>query len=151
MLNMYIHDIDVYVDWPAQRAFAKKFGYWNAETDDVYPLNTDGMDLRGKNILVENVKIECGDDAVAIKPTNAAGHEQNCSVTGVCMDATNVGAYTNCSQDMVIRNIIVSTIVQILIGTGIPDFFRFRSRFLHASTDVGISNPDPIHIGIWIF
>ena len=87
MLNMHIHDFDIYVDFSAQQALATK-SVWNWSGD--FPANTDGMDLRGKNILVENAVIEVGDDGIAIKPSNGWGK------------------YTNCSQDMLIRNITVS-------------------------------------------
>lgn len=109
MLNLHIHDVDVYVDVNQQKELMKEFGYWDeAVGAPTFPLNTDGMDLRGRNVLVENVRIQCFDDGIAIKPTNSLGHEQNCTVTGVCADmGTAEGNYANCSQDMVIRNVQV--------------------------------------------
>jgi hypothetical protein len=38
----------------------------------MFPLNTDGIDPSGTNIVIRNVKITCYDDAVAIKPANKA-------------------------------------------------------------------------------
>jgi polygalacturonase len=34
----------------------------------LFPLNTDGFDPAGKNVLIENVNITNFDDAVAVKP-----------------------------------------------------------------------------------
>ena len=34
----------------------------------MFPLNTDGIDVRGKNVLIEKVNITNYDDAVAVKP-----------------------------------------------------------------------------------
>jgi Glycosyl hydrolases family 28 len=33
-----------------------------------YPLNTDGIDPSGSNIIIRNLTITCHDDAVAVKP-----------------------------------------------------------------------------------
>ena len=44
----------------------------------MFPLNTDGIDPSGQNILIHNVTIENYDDAVAVKP----GHleeEEGCT------------------------------------------------------------------------
>uniref|UniRef100_A0A914CHI5 Uncharacterized protein n=1 Tax=Acrobeloides nanus TaxID=290746 RepID=A0A914CHI5_9BILA len=123
MLDLHIHDVDIHVDVVAQKALMKQFGYWNEELGvPTFPLNTDGMDLRGRNVLVENVRIECFDDGIAIKPTNSLGHEQNCSETGVCkrrLDGN--GNYANCSQDMLIRNIQTAFTIGMAIGSIPPD------------------------------
>jgi hypothetical protein len=54
-----------------------------------FPLNTDGLDLWGSNINIENVKIKTYDDAIVPKPCN----------TGRCYVAKN-----SCTQDIHIRN-----------------------------------------------
>uniref|UniRef100_A0A914EIH7 Uncharacterized protein n=1 Tax=Acrobeloides nanus TaxID=290746 RepID=A0A914EIH7_9BILA len=107
MLDMHIHHIEVRVD--------------PMNEPGKHPLNADGMDLRGKNILVEDVVIESGDDGISIKPTNSLGHQQNCSVVGVCFDEVGYEPYTNCSQDMVIRNAWIINSYGIAIGSIPPD------------------------------
>lgn len=111
MLNVYIGNVNIHVDTTSQKKLCKDHGYWDDEANvSLYPLNTDGMDLRGRNFLVENCVIDCYDDAVAIKPTNSLGNEQNCTETGVCRKrkaAVSTNIYANCSQDMVIRNLKV--------------------------------------------
>ena len=39
-------------------------------TVPTFPLNTDGIDPAGKNVLIERVKITNFDDAVAVKPSH---------------------------------------------------------------------------------
>jgi len=60
------------------------------------PLNTDGVDVRGSNILIENAKIWMYDDAVAVKPSH--------NDFKVAKDG--------CSQDILARNI------QVMFGRG---------------------------------
>uniref|UniRef100_A0A914C3R8 Uncharacterized protein n=1 Tax=Acrobeloides nanus TaxID=290746 RepID=A0A914C3R8_9BILA len=100
MLNLHIHDLDIYVDFSSQQAMAEK-RVWNWTGD--FPANTDGIDLSGKNILVENVIIEVGDDGIAIKPANSRN------------------MYSNCSQDMLIRNITTVYSLGMAVGSIGPD------------------------------
>jgi polygalacturonase len=44
----------------------------------IFPLNTDGIDPSGKNILIQNVRIENFDDAVAVKPQNKKSFYSSC-------------------------------------------------------------------------
>lgn len=96
VLNVHIYDVDIFVDTMAQKQLAIKHNMWDNDFDfPKYPLYTDGMDIRGKNVLVENLRIQGFDDAVAIKPMQWGNrHYPN--------------EYTNCSENMVIRNINVS-------------------------------------------
>lgn len=45
----------------------------------MFPLNTDGIDPAGTNILIRNVKITSFDDAVAVKPANRGYKIAKCS------------------------------------------------------------------------
>ena len=63
------------------------------------PLNTDGLDLWGTNILVENVKIRNYDDAVVPKPRGEGA----------------------CTQDIIVRNASVTYGVGMSIGSVPPD------------------------------
>lgn len=68
-----------------------------------FPLNTDGIDPSGKNVLIENVTITNYDDAVAVKPSSGGD------------------PFTNCSQNMTIRNALVSFGVGMTIGSVPPN------------------------------
>lgn len=57
-----------------------------------FPLNTDGIDPWGSNVLIENVKVRNFDDAIAVKPCN----KQICWV-----------AEDSCSQDVQVHNVSV--------------------------------------------
>jgi len=70
----YYHDFEIYVDWWGQFILGQ---FFLARDDEVtigdftlptYPLNTDGIDPWGTNILIERIKITNFDDAVAVKP-----------------------------------------------------------------------------------
>jgi len=44
-----------------------------------FPLNTDGIDPAGKNILIQNITVQNFDDAVAVKPLREGRMMSNCS------------------------------------------------------------------------
>ena len=60
----YFHDFEIVVDVASQRHLSKLISALP------FPLNTDGIDPAGSNILIERVNITNYDDAVAIKPAN---------------------------------------------------------------------------------
>ena len=68
----------------------------------MFPLNTDGIDPHGKNILIERVNITNYDDAVAVKP--------------VYNNATRV----DCSENIMVRDVIVHFSVGLSIGSVPP-------------------------------
>ena len=68
-----------------------------------FPLNTDGIDPSGKNILIENVTITNFDDAVAVKPSSGGD------------------MFSSCSQNMTIRNAYVKFGVGMTIGSVPPN------------------------------
>ena len=45
----------------------------------MFPLNTDGVDVKGKNALIERLNITNYDDAVVIKPSDVNKMYTNCS------------------------------------------------------------------------
>eukprot|EP01102_Stenamoeba_stenopodia_P022513 TRINITY_DN9415_c0_g1_i1.p1 TRINITY_DN9415_c0_g1~~TRINITY_DN9415_c0_g1_i1.p1 ORF type:complete len:524 (-),score=106.39 TRINITY_DN9415_c0_g1_i1:119-1690(-) len=126
MWHVYLHDmrdlvvrnVDVHVDVEAQREMLMKANLWliknRAEDEDedegeedfgipIFPLNTDGIDPSGVNVLIENVTVTNFDDAVAVKPMNGGGK------------------YSNCSSNMLIRNIKVTYGVGMSIGSVPPN------------------------------
>lgn len=72
-----MHDMEIHVDIKGQlelnRLFLGDKGWINADgkTLPTFPLNTDGIDPHGTNILIERVNITNFDDAVAIKPCHS--------------------------------------------------------------------------------
>jgi polygalacturonase len=60
VLNVEIHDIEIFVNSSITR-------FWS-EDSVTYALNTDGLDIRGNNLLIYNNKITNYDDAIVIKP-----------------------------------------------------------------------------------
>ena len=73
--NLYMHDMEIRVDIKGQLEINKLLlgdkGYASGgKTLPMFPLNTDGIDPHGSNILIERVNITNFDDAIAIKPCN---------------------------------------------------------------------------------
>ena len=87
--NVHFHDFEIFVDiWSQLTLGDLFFGIdANAVSDGngfsfrvpSYPLNTDGIDPEGRNILIERVNITNYDDAVAVKPLQADHHELKCT------------------------------------------------------------------------
>ena len=62
----YFHDFEIYVDIMSQNHLSEFLGL--GLRIPTFPLNTDGIDPAGTNILIERVNITNFDDAVAVKP-----------------------------------------------------------------------------------
>ena len=69
-----------------------------------FPLNTDGIDIRGKNIIFRNLTIENFDDAIAVKPTHQ-----------------NQDTFTNCTENILIEDCYVKYGVGMSIGSVPPN------------------------------
>jgi len=67
-----------------------------------YPLNTDGIDPSGTNILMRNLTITSHDDAIAVKPAHQ-GYK-----------------YATCAENITAENILVYFGVGMTIGTVPP-------------------------------
>jgi len=80
VLGLYVHDMEIYVDIWGQLSLHQLFS-----NDDIpatfsgpngiklpkvptFPLNTDGIDFKGENVLIERVKITNFDDSIVAKP-----------------------------------------------------------------------------------
>lgn len=77
---------------------------WDGINLPTFPLNTDGINPAGKNILIERVKITNFDDAVAIKPVTRIGYEM-----------------ATCSENIMVRDMDISFGVGLSIGAVSPD------------------------------
>jgi polygalacturonase len=99
-----VRDLTIYVDVYAQKQVYSHFNALDVTSGlPIFPLNTDGIDPSGANVLIDNVTITNYDDAVAVKPMNANG------------------VYSSCSQNMTIRNSVVHASVGLTIGSVPPD------------------------------
>lgn len=120
--NFYIADFEIMVDVYEQKKLAQQFGKFDYKLNiPTFPLNTDGIDPSGTNIVIRNVTITNFDDAVAVKPANR-GYKvatcaqnilvENCKVTyGVGMTIGSVPPNDNtaCVRDVTFRNISFDT------------------------------------------
>lgn len=107
MLNLHMKNVTIHVDVTAQRSLLQKGGRWRDADNDLaglptFPLNTDGIDPAGANILIENATIQNFDDAVAVKPLSGEG------------------TWANCSQNITVRNAHVIYSVGMTIGSVPP-------------------------------
>lgn len=86
----WVHDFEIYVDVYGQIELGKLlFGgagsengiisWLNNATLPMFPLNTDGVDPHGRNILIERLNITNFDDAIAIKPSHQLHKIANCT------------------------------------------------------------------------
>lgn len=111
----YFHDFEIFVNVKGQlelgKLFAANNGHGIASTllgglKDIslptFPLNTDGLDPRGKNILIERLNITNYDDAVAVKPLSRNGK------------------YGQCSENIIVRDCNIYFGVGMTIGAVLP-------------------------------
>jgi len=115
--------MEIYVDVMGQLELNKLFGYIPVGVNDprdlmdlieqvadengheimapMFPFNTDGIDLNGRNFTLRNIKITNFDDAIVAKPTNR-------------------GKRISCTTDMHVENITVVFGVGMSIGSVPP-------------------------------
>ena len=110
--------MEIYVDVFEQKKFAKLFGFFDVSSGSfTFPLNTDGIDPSGTNVVIRDVKITSFDDAVAVKPANKGNKIATCAqnilvenvyaLFGVGMTIGSVPPNINhaCIKDVTFRNI----------------------------------------------
>jgi len=107
--DFYFHDFEIYTDIWGQMVLGQFFGQhdWMGNglfSMPTFPLNTDGIDPAGSNILIERVKITNFDDAVAVKP------------------AHNDGERATCSENIMVRDCEVTYGVGMTIGSVPPSY-----------------------------
>jgi hypothetical protein len=69
-----------------------------------FPLNTDGIDVKGQNITVRNCTVTNFDDAVCLKPT----------------DGSAVEPFTNCTEDVLVQDVDIHLGVGASVGSVPP-------------------------------
>lgn len=77
-VNVIVQYITVHVDITAQQSLLEQFDRFQ-DGLPIFPLNTDGIDIAGRNITVRYCHVENFDDSVCIKPSNAGNKLTNCS------------------------------------------------------------------------
>ena len=95
-LNLIVQNVVVHVDITSNDSFISEI--------PMFPLNTDGIDVSGKNIHLRNVTISNFDDAVAVK--------------ALPMFESN---FTNCTQDVLVENSFIKYGVGMSIGSVTPN------------------------------
>ena len=70
-----------------------------------FPLNTDGIDVRGRNILIERVNITNFDDAIAIKPESGKYRPQS---------------NLKCTEDILVRDVNIYWSTGLAVGSVHP-------------------------------
>lgn len=112
-----------------------------------FPLNTDGIDPSGTNILIQNVTITNYDDAVAVKPANKVNTVStcaenilvhNCTVyfsVGMTIGSINPSSNYNCIQNVTFRDIVMKHPIKAIYvktnpgdsGSGIIDRITYEN------------------------
>ena len=107
--NGYFHDFEIWVDAKGQLELDRLLlGEQSTNlafphlTLPTYPLNTDGIDPAGRNILIERVNITSYDDAVALKGSK------------------NNWTYSKCTENVIVRDCNVWFSTGMTVGSIIP-------------------------------
>lgn len=101
-VNVVVQYLTVHVDVTEQQNILKHFGKLH-DGLPIFPLNTDGIDIAGRNITVRYCSVENFDDSVCIKPSNGGNN------------------LTQCSEDMYIHDVTITNGVGASVGSVPPD------------------------------
>lgn len=105
--TMHMHDFEIYVDYKGVLELGKlllgsDYTGLNGKTLPMFPLNTDGIDSAGKNILIERLNITNFDDAVAVKASNKNND------------------YATCTENLIVRDMNIWFSTGLSIGSVTP-------------------------------
>ena len=155
MTDLIVRDIYIWVDVTAQRDLLEKAkvkrstsgsGAWNLP---MFPLNTDGIDPSGRNILIKNITCQNFDDVVAVKPGKLLtdGCTQNVTVdgakvifgVGMSIGSVPPNSDINCIRDVWIRNVEFTNPLKAIYvktnsgkdGFGIIDNINYQNISIH--------------------
>ena len=98
VLRFVTRNMKIWVDVKQQKKLL------NSLKIPIFPFNTDGVDVKGKQIHIYNMTISNYDDSVAVKPSKNKG---------LFLDNQNM----SCSEDILIENINVKYGVGLSIGS----------------------------------
>ena len=103
MKDVLVRKINIFVDVEKQLEIYRKFDALDEFGIPTFPLNTDGIDPSGINIIIEDSTILNYDDTVAVKPMNGNG------------------MYSTCSSEIIVRNMEITMGVGMSIGSVPPN------------------------------
>ncbi len=101
-LNVLIQHVVIHVAIDDQKQVMAAFGYLH-DGLPTFPLNTDGIDVAGKNITVRNCHVENFDDSVCIKPVHGGSN------------------LTSCTEDVHVHDITITNGVGASVGSVPPN------------------------------
>ena len=156
--RLHIRNISIHVDVTAQQSMLQRFGHWldldrNTTAGGLptgiptFPLNTDGIDVNGYDVVIEDSTIENFDDAVVVKPSDNTSYwapcshsivVRNCNVTyGVGMSIGSIGPSLTapCIRNVTFENIRFANPLKAVyiktnpgeVGTGSVDSITYRN------------------------
>ena len=105
--NATLRRLSIFVDWHTIGILS-----WNALTP-MFPFNTDGIDVAGQDILIEDIVISNWDDIIAVKPSSKLqGCTENVRVRnitalfggGLSIGSVSANRKVPCVRDVTIRN-----------------------------------------------
>ena len=110
-INVFISDI-IFLDSPRFHIYAKNIlrmeiadvTIWVDADLSIFPFNTDGIDVSGKDIYIHDCMISNYDDAVCIKPADYSTPD---------LDNTNM----SCTENIVVDNVYVYKGVGLSVGS----------------------------------
>lgn len=94
-LNMTVQNLEILVN-------VTEFQY--PESLPMFPLNTDGIDISGRDVVIRNLTVLNYDDAIAVKPIHM-----------------NSAKYSNCTENILIENCLIKLGVGMSIGSVPPN------------------------------
>ena len=97
-LDLNVENISIHIDIRGNNSFIDKI--------PLFPLNTDGIDISGRNIYMRNLSILNFDDAVAVKALNA--FESN---------------FTNCTENVLVEDSFIKYGVGMSVGSVTPNLY----------------------------
>ena len=155
MTNLIVRDIYIWVNVTSQQELldqrnAKRLPRSAPWKIPMFPLNTDGIDPSGRNILIQNITVENYDDVVAVKPGKLLtdGCTENVTVenarvflgVGMSIGSVPPNADINCIRDVWFRNVEFTNPFKAIYvktnsgkdGFGIIDNINYHNITIHA-------------------
>lgn len=79
MLYGLIEGVQIQVDVTAQASLLRSFGLLGERGLPMFPLNTDGIDIAGSDVIVRNCRVDNYDDSLCAKPMSRSGNLTKCT------------------------------------------------------------------------
>ncbi|KAJ9459062.1 hypothetical protein DIPPA_18674 [Diplonema papillatum] len=79
ILGGLIQDVTIHTDTTAQRSLLRAHGKLSRRGVPLFPLNTDGIDVSGRHVMVRRCNVTNYDDALCAKPLDETGFSGPCT------------------------------------------------------------------------